>query len=36
MDARGLDEDGLVDGCRRSSMEELTDWTQEADNVLVF
>ena len=36
MDARGLDEDGLVNGCHRSSMEELTDWTQEADNVLVF
>ena len=36
MDARGLDEDGLADGCHRSSMEELTDWTQKADNVLVF
>jgi uncharacterized protein involved in oxidation of intracellular sulfur len=36
MDARGLDEDALVDGCHRSSMGQLTDWTQEADNVLVF
>lgn len=36
MDARGLDEGGLVDGCHRSSMEELTDWTQETGKVLVF
>ena len=36
MDARGLDEDGLADGCHRSSMDELTNWTQAADRVLVF
>ena len=36
MDARGLDEENLADGCHRSSMEELTDWTQEAESVLVF
>lgn len=36
MDARGLDEESLASGCRRSSMEELTDWTQEAESVLVF
>ncbi len=36
MDPRGLSDDELVDGCRRSSMDELTKWTQEADRVLVF
>lgn len=36
MDARGLDQGGLAKGCHRSSVEEPTDWTQEADNVLVF
>ena len=36
MDARGLDESGLADGCHRSSMDELTNWTQAADRVLVF
>ena len=36
MDARGLADDALADGCRRSSMEELTDWTVWADRSLVF
>jgi len=36
MDARGLTDDGLVDGCHRSTMDDLTKWTQEADRVLVF
>lgn len=36
MDARGITEDELVDGARRSSLEELTTWTVEADRVLVF
>ncbi len=36
MDPRGLIDDELVDGCHRSSMDELTKWTQEADRVLVF
>jgi uncharacterized protein involved in oxidation of intracellular sulfur len=36
MDARGINEDELADGCHRSTMEELTDWTQQADRVLVF
>jgi uncharacterized protein involved in oxidation of intracellular sulfur len=36
MDARGITDDELAQGCRRGSMEELTDWTQEADRVLVF
>lgn len=36
MDARGIDEGELADGSHRSSMEELTDWTQATDRVLVF
>ncbi len=36
IDARGIAEGELVDGARRSSMDELTAWTLEADKVLVF
>ena len=36
MDARGITASELTDGCYRSSMEELTDWEQWADKVLVF
>ncbi len=36
MDARGINEANLAEGCRRSSMEELTHWTQWADRVAVF
>lgn len=36
MDARGLADPDLADGCRRSSMEELATWTRWADRVLVF
>ncbi len=36
MDARGLTEDRLVEGCRRSTLAELTEWTTQADRVLVF
>ena len=36
MDARGLADDSLADGCRRSSIDELTDWTEWADRSLVF
>lgn len=36
MDARGLTDDALVEGSRRSTMDELTDWTLWADKVLVF
>jgi uncharacterized protein involved in oxidation of intracellular sulfur len=35
-DARGIKEDILTAGADRSTMEELTDWTIEADRVLVF
>jgi uncharacterized protein involved in oxidation of intracellular sulfur len=36
MDARGIQEAELVAQSRRSSLDELTDWTQESDRVLVF
>jgi uncharacterized protein involved in oxidation of intracellular sulfur len=36
MDARGITEVELLEGTRRSSLEELADWTQWADKVLVF
>ncbi len=36
MDARGVKPESLVQGAHRSSMDELTCWTREADKVLVF
>jgi len=36
MDARGLTEEELTDGARRSSMAELADWTLRADKVLTW
>ena len=36
MDARGIAGDHLAEGCHRSSMEELTDWTQWADKIVIF
>jgi uncharacterized protein involved in oxidation of intracellular sulfur len=36
MDARGLTDDELVEGARRSTLDELADWTQWADKVLTF
>jgi len=36
MDARGLEDEELLEGAHRSSMDELTDWTIWADKVLVF
>jgi uncharacterized protein involved in oxidation of intracellular sulfur len=36
MDARAIREDQLVDGARRSTLEELTDWTIWADKVVSF
>ena len=36
MDARGLSDEEILEGCRRSSMEELTEATLAADKVLVF
>lgn len=36
MDARGVTDAELVTGARRSSLEELTDWTLWADRVITF
>jgi uncharacterized protein involved in oxidation of intracellular sulfur len=36
MDARGIDVQRLVDGARRSTLEELADWTLWADKVVAF
>ncbi|MFP4537667.1 MAG: DsrE/DsrF/TusD sulfur relay family protein [Dichotomicrobium sp.] len=36
MDARGIGEEELLDGARRSTMEELAEVTATADRVLVF
>lgn len=36
MDARGMAATEIVDGTHRSSMDELAQWTQWADKVVVF
>lgn len=36
MDARGIEEADLLAGARRSSLDELTDWTVWAEKVVVF
>jgi uncharacterized protein involved in oxidation of intracellular sulfur len=36
MDARGIAESELVEGTHKSSLAELTAWTQWADKVIVF
>lgn len=36
MDARGIGEDELVPGTRRSSMSELTEWVLWAEKVVAF
>lgn len=36
MDARGVDEGALVEGARRSSLDELADWTLWAEKVVSF
>jgi len=36
MDARAIREEQLVDGARRSTLDELTDWTLWADRVITF
>ncbi|MFO8076067.1 MAG: DsrE family protein [Egibacteraceae bacterium] len=36
MDARAIAEDQLTDGVHRSTMDELADWTLEADRVVSF
>lgn len=36
MDGRGIKPENLVEGARRSTMDELADWAASADRVLVF
>ncbi|MFQ5977310.1 MAG: DsrE/DsrF/TusD sulfur relay family protein [Candidatus Heimdallarchaeota archaeon] len=36
MDARGFATEMLLEGTRRSTMDELTDWVIESDKTLVF
>lgn len=36
MDARGVKDDELTEGSRRSSLDEWTEWTLWADKVIVF
>jgi uncharacterized protein involved in oxidation of intracellular sulfur len=36
MDARGIADTELADGAHRSTVEQLTDWTQWADETVVF
>ena len=36
MDARAIEDKQLVDGVTRGSMEQLGDWTLEADRVVTF
>jgi len=36
MDARAIDEGEIIEGARRSSLEELADWTLWADKVVTF
>ena len=36
MDARGIADAELAEGAKRSTLDELTTWTQWADKVLVF
>jgi uncharacterized protein involved in oxidation of intracellular sulfur len=36
MDARGLKDTDLIEGTRRSSLNEMTEWTLRAEKVLVF
>ena len=36
MDARGIHDEHLTKGARRSTLDELTDWTLWADKVITF
>jgi uncharacterized protein involved in oxidation of intracellular sulfur len=36
LDARGITDGQLVDGARRSTMDELADWTLEAERLITF
>lgn len=36
MDARGITDEEMMEGAKRSSMAELTEWTEAAAKVLIF
>ena len=36
LDARGIEDSALIDGARRSTLDELTDWTLWADKAVTF
>ena len=36
MDARGMGEEQVVEGARRSTLKELAEWTAQTDKVLMF
>jgi uncharacterized protein involved in oxidation of intracellular sulfur len=36
MDARGITEAELAEGAKRSTLEQLADWTQWAEKTVVF
>ena len=36
LDARGIRDEGLCEGSRRSSLEELTEWVLWADRIVTF
>ncbi|OOG27705.1 hypothetical protein B1C78_03405 [Thioalkalivibrio denitrificans] len=36
MDARGITDEELAEGTRRGTLDELAEWTETADQVLVF
>lgn len=36
LDARGITAEELIEGASRSTMDQLTAWTQSADKVIVF
>ena len=36
LDARGMTDDRITEGARRSSLEELTEWTVSAEKVISF
>ena len=36
MDARGITDEELANGVHRSTLDQLTDWTQWADTVITF
>jgi len=36
MDARAIRDEQLIEGARRSTLDELTDWTRWADKIVTF